>query len=41
MLRVYAVDSKKEWKIFGALVGIFLIFYFLPLGNVKDSGGNI
>jgi uncharacterized membrane protein YraQ (UPF0718 family) len=29
------MDSKKELKIFAALAGIFLIFYFLPLGNPK------
>ncbi|MGA1978993.1 MAG: permease [Sedimentisphaerales bacterium] len=26
---------KRELKIFGALAGIFLVAYFLPLGNVK------
>ncbi|MDD5678498.1 MAG: permease [Kiritimatiellae bacterium] len=29
---------KKEWKIFGWLAGIFLVAYFLPLGNPKVSG---
>jgi uncharacterized membrane protein YraQ (UPF0718 family) len=29
------MDSKRELKIFAALVGIFLVFYFLPLGNAK------
>ncbi|MBU4212800.1 MAG: permease [Kiritimatiellae bacterium] len=28
---------KKEWKIFGWLAGIFLVAYFLPLGNPKVS----
>jgi uncharacterized membrane protein YraQ (UPF0718 family) len=29
------MDSKKELKIFGSIAAIFLIFYFLPLGNPK------
>ena len=29
------MDSKKEWKIFGYIAAIFLVFYFLPLGNLK------
>jgi len=29
------MDSKKELKIFAVLVGIFLFFYFMPLGNEK------
>jgi uncharacterized membrane protein YraQ (UPF0718 family) len=29
------MDWKKEIKIFAALAGIFLVFYFLPLGNLK------
>jgi hypothetical protein len=29
------MDSKKELKIFAVLAAIFLIFYFLPLGNPK------
>lgn len=28
---------NKEWKIFGWLAGIFLVAYFLPLGNPKVS----
>jgi uncharacterized membrane protein YraQ (UPF0718 family) len=32
------VDLKKELKILACLVGIFLIFYFLPLGNTKVQG---
>jgi len=28
---------KKEWKIFGWLAGIFLVAYYLPLGNPKVS----
>ena len=28
----------KEWKTFGWLAGIFLVAYFLPLGNPKVSG---
>lgn len=29
---------NKEWKIFGWLAGIFIVAYFLPLGNPKVSG---
>ena len=28
---------NREWKTFSALAGIFLIAYFLPLGNPKMS----
>ncbi len=28
-------DSKKELKIFAALAAVFLVFYFLPLDNLK------
>lgn len=28
-------DTKRELKIFAALAGIFLVAYFLPLGNTK------
>ena len=28
---------RREWKIFGWLFGIFLVAYFLPLGNPKVS----
>jgi len=38
-LKIKAVERKKEinkeWKIFGWLAGIFLVAYFLPLGNPK------
>jgi len=27
--------ASKQWKIFGALLGIFLVAYYLPLGNPK------
>lgn len=27
--------AAKQWKIFGVLLGIFLVAYFLPLGNPK------
>lgn len=30
--------AGKQWKIFGALLGIFLVAYFLPLGNPKVEG---
>ncbi|MCX8035587.1 MAG: permease [Candidatus Sumerlaeia bacterium] len=29
--------DKREWKTFAALAGIFLLAYFLPLGNPKVS----
>ena len=29
------IDVKRELKIFAALAGIFLVAYFLPLGNTK------
>ena len=38
-MKIKAVERKKEinkeWKIFGWLAGIFLVAYFLPLGNPK------
>ena len=33
--------TKKEWQIFFGLLGIFLIAYFLPLGNPKIRKGII
>jgi uncharacterized membrane protein YraQ (UPF0718 family) len=31
-------QAVKDWKKFVALVGVFLVAYFLPLGNPKVSG---
>ncbi len=33
--------TKREWQIFFGLLGIFLIAYFLPLGNPKVKAGII
>ena len=29
---------QREWKIMATFVAIFLVAYFLPLGNAKVSG---
>jgi len=33
--------TKREWQIFFGLLGVFLIAYFLPLGNPKVKAGII
>jgi len=34
-MRWGAVMNGKQWKIFAALVGVFVVAYYLPLGDVK------
>ena len=33
--------TKREWKIFFGFLGIFIVAYFLPLGNPKVKKGII
>jgi len=32
------MDRKREWKIFGALAAVFVLAYYLPLGDPKVVG---
>ncbi len=33
-----AIDWKREWKPLGAIVAVFLLFFFLPVGRERFDG---